>query len=200
LRRAWELQAEDRADFVEFFGADLVVLPPREAQEKLREHYRRRMAKVTGNAQDENAQEELGEHAGPTAEEIGTLPEQVLAADSVALVYDETEGLNYFSDFARLDELFADPTLAGNDVHTALLRRYLADDSISPLAIRRLVQRHPEGADVVFQALHGQPDFSWKHDGETLLRRYKGAHLDRTPIPTISAVGDRLTELLASAT
>lgn len=49
MRRAWELQAEDRADFVALFGSDLVVLPPDEAQAKLQEHYRRRQQKVVAD-------------------------------------------------------------------------------------------------------------------------------------------------------
>ena len=50
--------------------------------------------------------------AGPAPEELGQLPDELLDADSVALIYDEIEGLNFFRDFGRLDALFADPALA----------------------------------------------------------------------------------------
>lgn len=41
IERGWKAQAEYRADFIEQVGADLVVLPPEEAQEVMCEHYRR---------------------------------------------------------------------------------------------------------------------------------------------------------------
>src|SRR5712691_1511035 len=42
LRRAWEIQAEHRADFIAQVGSDIVVLSSHWAQEMLCEHYRRR--------------------------------------------------------------------------------------------------------------------------------------------------------------
>jgi hypothetical protein len=54
LRRAWEIQAEDRADFIALFGSDLMVLPPDEAQEKLWEHYRRRVRKAVADIKGSN--------------------------------------------------------------------------------------------------------------------------------------------------
>jgi hypothetical protein len=191
LRRAWALQAEDRADFVELFGTDLVALPPQEAQQKLREHYRHRVSKAAAASGIE--------YDEASADELVTLPEELMGAESVALVYDEVEGLNYFRDFDRLDALFADPSLAAQDAYLARLRGYLNDGAISPLAIRRLAQRHPDGADQVFQTLLGKPDFSWPRDGEALLRRHKSAYLDGEPAPSLAAIGDRLNELLGSA-
>lgn len=112
------------------------------------------------------------------------------------MVYDEVEGLNYYRDFGRLDALFADPTLAADRTSLAQLREYLNDESVSPLAIRRLAQRHPDGADPVFRALLGKPGFSWSRDGEKLLHRHKKPFVDREPVPSISVVGERLADLL----
>ena len=194
LRRAWEVQAEDRADFIALFGADLVVLSPDEAQDKLREHYRRRQQKAVAALKGKAAKR--AKVTGPTPEEMGRLPEELLEADDIALVYDEVEGLTYYRDFGRLDALFADPALAGDRTYLRQLREYLQDESVSPLAIRRLVQRHPEGADPVFRALLRKPGFSWQRDGEKLLRRRKKTFFDHEPTPSIATVGDRLVELL----
>lgn len=106
LRHAWEMQAEDRTDFIALFGSDLVVLPPNEAQEKLREHYRRRLEKTVARLEGKAARR--ARTTGPTPEDMGRLPDDLLAAESVALVYDDIEGLNYYRDFGRLDALFAD--------------------------------------------------------------------------------------------
>lgn len=193
LRRAWEIQAEDRADFIALFGSDMVVLPPEEAQQRMREHYHRRLQKAGANRKGKAA--EQAEAAGPNPEELGWLPEELLDADDIAVVYDEVEGLNYYRDFGRLDALFAEPALAHDRTYITQLREYLQDESVSPLAIRRLVQRHPEGADQVFRVLLRKPGFCWERDGERLLRRWKKTFFDREPTPSISTVGDRLIEL-----
>jgi hypothetical protein len=198
LRRAWEVQAEHRSGFIAQVGSDLVVLPPHEAQETLREHYRRLRRKAAANLEGKAAERAVT--TGPTPEEMGQLPDELLDADSVALIYDEIEGLNYYRDFGRLDALFADRALARDRTNLALLREYLHDESLSPLPIRRLVQRHPEGADPVFRTFLRKPGFSWSRDGEKLLRRDKKPFFDREPTPSISIIGERLAELLGTTT
>ena len=193
LRRAWERQAEHRREFIAQVGSDLVVLPPHEAQGTLREHYRRLQGKAAANLKGKAAKRALT--AGPTPEEIG-LPAELLEADSVAVIYDEVEGLNSIGDFGRLDALFADPDLARDRTNLAQLREYLDDESVSPLVIRRLVQRHPDGADPVFRALLRKPGFSWARDGEKLVRRHKKSFFDSEPTPSVSIIGERLSELL----
>jgi hypothetical protein len=197
IRRAWEVQAEHRADFIAQVGSDLVVLPPAEAQETLREHYRRLRQKAAGKLAGKAARRAAT--TGSTPEDIGRLPEELLDADSVALIYDEIEGLNFYRDFGRLDALFADPTLARDRANLAQLRAYLHDESVSPLAIRRLVQRHPDGVDPLFRAFLRKPGFSWSRDGEKLLRQNKKSFFDREPTPSISIIGGRLAELLGAS-
>jgi hypothetical protein len=92
--------------------------------------------------------------------------------------------------------LFADPALARDRTYITQLREYLHDESVSPSAIRRLVQRHPEGADPVFRTLLRKPGFCRERDGEKLLRHRKKTFFECEPTPSISAVGDRLVELL----
>jgi hypothetical protein len=194
VRRAWERQAEHRADFIAQVGSDLVVLPPGEAQEVLREHYRRIQGKAVAGLSRKAAKR--GAAAGPTPEEMGRLPDDLLGADSVAVIYDEVDGLCLYHDFGRLDALFADPSLGRDRTYLRQLDGYLRDDSVSPLAIRRLVQRHPDGADPVFRALLHRPGFCWEQHGERLLRRHKKSFFDREPTPSIFVIGSRLAELL----
>jgi hypothetical protein len=184
LQRAWEVQAEHRADFIAQVGSDLAVLPAHEARETLREHYRRLRDKAEAPLD------------GPAPEDTDLSPDIPLDADSIALIYDEVEGLCLYRDFDRLDALFADPAPTRDRTRLAQLREYLDDESVSPLAIRRLVQRHPDGADEVFRALLRKPDFSWSRDGEKLLRRRKKSFFDREPMPSVSIIGERLAEIL----
>lgn len=181
LRRAWDVQAEHRAEFVASFGSDLVVLPPREADAALRRHFRRVREKAAPSTTDDP---NLG------------LPDDLLDADTVAIVFDEVEGLTFYRDFGRIDMLFADPDPNPDRDALARLRVYLADDSVSPLAIRRLVQRHPHNADAVFRALLRKPGFSWARDGEALLRRRKKSFHATEPRPGTTVLGQRLAELL----
>jgi hypothetical protein len=197
LERAWEVQAEHRADFIAQVGSDLVVLPPHEVQEMLREHYRRVWRNAVAGLEGKAAKRAAA--TGPTPEQMGHLPDELMDADTVALVYDEVEGLTFCRDFGRLDALFADPALVRDRTRLALLREYLHDESVSPLAIRRLVQRHPDGADLVFRALLRKPGFSWQRDGEKLLERHKKPYFEREPVPAVSVVGERLSELLRTA-
>uniref|UniRef100_UPI0006844D34 hypothetical protein n=1 Tax=unclassified Streptomyces TaxID=2593676 RepID=UPI0006844D34 len=193
-RRAWELEAEARADFVELFGTDLLVLEPPQAQERLREYHRHRQDKV--RTELDGGAAERAEGDGPSLDELSGLPQELLDAETVAVIYDETEGLCYYADFGRLDALFADPALGRDRTHLTRLREYLNDDSVSPMVIRRLVQRHPDGADAVFRMLLRKPAFTWERDGEALLRRRKKSHYEREPLPGMTPVGTRLAELL----
>ncbi|MEC3976557.1 hypothetical protein [Amycolatopsis sp. H20-H5] len=162
LRRAWAQQAEDRAGFIATFGADLVILSPAEAQKQLQEHYRRRRAAAASSQASD-----LG------GEELGLLSDDFLDSESLGLIYDEVEGLTIYAEFGRLDALFADPALVRDRTYVAQLREYLEDDSVSPVAIRRLVERHPEGVDAIFGTVLRKTGFSWPRDGEKLLRRKK---------------------------
>ena len=194
FERSWEVQAEQRAAFIDQVGADLVVLPPLEAQETLREHYRCIRSQAVARLKGKAARR--ARTSGRLPEDAGRLPEELLDADSVALIYDEVEGLGYYRDFGRLDALFADPTQVRDRADLAQLRAYLDDESIPPLVIRRLVERHPDGADQIFRTLLRKPGFTWSRDGEKLLRREKKPYFDREPVPSVSIIGQRLVELL----
>ncbi|MCZ4588223.1 hypothetical protein O4328_31885 [Rhodococcus opacus] len=195
-QRAWQLQADARASFLDFFGTDLVILPPAAAQARLIEYYRHHLARADAAT---TAHDPPSSPAAPhalTAEQMGRLPEDYLDADSVGLIYDETEGLNYYQDFGRLDAMFADPALAGDHTHIALLRAYLDDDTVSALPLRRLAQRHPDGVDPVFRTLLRRPRFCWHRDGEDLLRTRKKEFFQRETAPSFTVTGRRLAELL----
>lgn len=192
LQEAWETQATHRADFVDQVGADMTVLPPHEAQETLREHYRRQQQRALAGL-DTKAAKRAAKKA-PT--DLGSLSEDLLEADSIAVIYDEVEGLTLYRDFGHLEALFADPTLAKDRSRLAQLRGYLDDDTISPMAFRRLAQRHPDGVDPVFRALLRRSSFSWPRDGEKLLRRHKKSFFGREATPGVSVIGKRLADLL----
>ncbi|MEU7305386.1 hypothetical protein [Streptomyces sp. NPDC007206] len=194
LRTAWQMQAEARADLIEVFGTDILVLDPGEAPRRMREYHRHRQERALAQLDDESPAQVI--HHGPSLDELSALPEELCDADTVAVIFDETEGLCFYADFGHLDALFTDPALARDRTYLSRLRQYLNDDSVAPIAIRRLVQRHPDNADAVFRALLRKPTFTWERDGEDLLRRRKAEHFAREPLPSITPVGTRLAQLL----
>ncbi len=184
LERGWELQRQDRARFVEFFGADLVVLPGAELAERMRAY---------------------GQHCRRSCGARGAAPELELPPDltgspTVGLIYDEVEGLNFYADFGLVAEAFADPEVATRPLYRRKIQDYLRDGSVSPLPLRRLAEQDTAKASRLFQLVLRRPGFSWEADGETLLRRRKPAFFDRPALPGLTPASEIVLEHHRSAT
>ena len=173
LRLGWEMQAEDRARFVEFFGSDLVVLPRTEWGTRWAEYWRFRHGKDAPGAGD------LGEFGD---------------GETVGLIYDEREGLGFFADFGALQEVFQRPELARQPRYAQVVQEYLSDDSVSPVALRRCAELYPDGVDTALSQVLRKKGFTWRKNGEDLMRRYKPEHLSREPLPLFLPFGPRLVE------
>ena len=191
IEQGWQQMRDDRAAFIEFFGSDELVLSPAEAAERLDAYYRhRRQAVLT--AQPERRKRRRG--PGPELPPV-EWPAELAEADTIGLIYDEIDGLNFYNDYGMLRELFADPALAEDKRHTDVLRGYLESDSVGPLPFRRLAAAHAETADAVFRKVLRKPGFIWADHGEALLRRRKPWYYDHEPRPGVSVIGSRLQEL-----
>lgn len=175
LRLGWEMQAEDRARFVEFFGSDLVVLPRAQWGTRWAQYWRFRHGKDAPGAGD------LGEFGD---------------GETVGLIYDEREGLGFFADFGALQEVFQRPELACQPRYVQVVQQYLSDDSVSPVALRRCAELYPDGVDAVLSQVLRQKGFTWRKNGEDLMRRYKPEHLGREPMPLFLPFGPRLVEFM----
>ncbi|MET7929836.1 hypothetical protein ABZT43_39025 [Streptomyces sp. NPDC005349] len=193
--RARQVQAEDRAAFLDLTGTDTVVLPPDEARELLQEHALRRHRQTCpgGDPTAEPSPEQLAA--------LGAFSDDLVDCSTLGMIYDETEGLGCYADFGLVDDLFAEPGRRTKPEGRAALRRlrdYLNDDSVPPHVIQRLADRHPENADTVFRALLRKPSFSWARHGQALLRRRKKSWYGRETWPGVTVLGDRLSELVRS--
>jgi hypothetical protein len=191
IEQGWQQMREDRAAFVEFCGGDELVLPPAEAEDILNAYYRHRQEVALARQPDRARGRRL---PGLDLPFFG-LPEELADSDSIGVIYDEVDGLNFYADYGMLRELFANPALAGHRQHQHLLRTYLREESIAPLPIRRLAAAHPEAADAVFRKLLRKPGFTWSEHGEALLRRRKPWYYANEPRPGVSVIGDRLSAL-----
>ncbi|MFE9920694.1 hypothetical protein ACFYQA_03690 [Streptomyces sp. NPDC005774] len=193
IEQGWQQMREDRAAFIEFCGGDELVLPPAEAEDLLNAYYRHRQEAAVAARPGHARRRRLPGLDLPFFE----LPRELTDSDTIGVIYDEVDGLNFYADYGMLRDLFADPARAGHRQHHDLLRTYLREESIAPLPIRRLAAAHPETADGVFQKLLRKPGFTWSEHGETLLRRRKPRYYENEPRPSVSVIGDRLSRLAA---
>ena len=184
LARAWEIQDAQRQRFIEFFGSDFVVLTGSEVGDRMTEFLRWQ--------NDSLVRARRARADGPTmppAPEFH-VPGHVRDSDRIALIEDQVEGLNFFTDFGWVEAAYDDPRHVSNPVCRDALLGYLRDDSVSPLVFRRLAARDPERASEVFRALLRRPAFSWERHGEKLLRKHKRRHFEREPIPWVVPLSD----------
>lgn len=184
--RGWELMRQDRDKFAEFFGSDQVVLPPREALDRLNDYYRARADETErGLKRDDEPFFRLSE-------------DELKLLDTIGVIYDETDGMSLLPDFGTLEELFADPSLAvPGGKHAEALVSYLNSDSIYPGPLRRLAAAHPGTVDEVYRKILKKPSFTWEKQGEQLLRKRKPWYFKEDRYPKTTPTSDYLLELLS---
>lgn len=193
----WEQMRENRAEFVEFFGTDELVLPPAEAAERLNAHYAQHQEAAL--AKQRGRRRRRGRRKLPGVDvPVFELPPDLAEADTIGIIFDETDGLNFYPDYGTLRELFADPALVADKRYTDTLRGYLGSPTIEPLPLERLAAAHPDTVDAVYRKILRQRDFTWTEHGEALMRRRKAWYYAREPRPGVSVLGDRVTDLLFS--
>jgi len=192
LARAWELQRLDRDRFVRFFGSDLVVLRGQELEDRLRAFRKFCHEEITAQLE--------GPVPGPVVE-VGIGPE-LAAAESVAAIYDEKDGLGYYAEFGLVEQAFADPSLLRRRLHRQRVLDYLDDDSVPPHVFRRLAAGDAacQRASAVFRTLLRRPGFAWERDGEALLRERKSSHFAHPASPSTSVISERLVPYVGVST
>ncbi|WP_431676162.1 hypothetical protein [Kitasatospora sp. KL5] len=192
ITQGWDQMRREREAFIAYFGTDQLVLPPAEAQDSVNAFTRHRWETT-------RAQTDRNDPAESFPRQLSfTLPEEIADADTVGIVYDQVEGMNFYRDFGLLDALFTDPALATSRRHASLLRSYMRDSSITPLPFQRMAAAHPDTVDAVIGKVLRKPGFTWAEHGEAWLRGCKADFYEREPRPSVSVIGDRLAELVAA--
>ncbi|GAA4065315.1 hypothetical protein [Nonomuraea soli] len=181
LARARELQVEQRRCFVSYFGTDLFVVHGSEVAERLRGYLVYQAERLGGRPPGEVP-----------------LPAHVTGAASVALIFDEADGLAYYADFAILEEIFADPRLLMKPRYREVLSGYLRGDAVSPVPLRRLAERDPDKASAVFARLLNRKGFQWERSGEALLRSHKPGYFAAPRLPSVTPLTAVIAEHVAA--
>jgi hypothetical protein len=195
IEQGWKQMREDRAGFVEFFGGDELVLPPAEAEARLNAYYRDRQEAALARRPARRRPPNLPGLDVPAFE----LPPGLADADTIGIIYDETDGLNFYPEYGMLRDLFGNPALAADRRYAEVLRGYLRSETIAPLPLQRLAAAHPDTVDAVFRKILRRRDFTWAEHGEALMRRRKAWYYRHEPRPGVSVIGERLLELASSS-
>jgi hypothetical protein len=146
------------------------------------------------------AQQAQADAGPPRLPDLG-LPDDLLAADSVALHFVADEGLSFYPDYHLLEELFGEPALISRRRYRETLSGFLRDPDTSPEPLRRLAARDPVKASTVFtRLLKRRRGFCWGTDGEELLRQSKPSYFDGTRLPRTVPLSDLLSSALGHAT
>lgn len=176
LARGWELHRAQREAFVRLFGVDEVTVAADMTIKLLLEFYRSLGAADSFVAPDD------GWSNG--------------AAETVGIIFDAQRGLGTYVDYALVQAAFADPDLMRGRRHKEAVKSYFLDESVDPVPLERLAGRHPDTVTVVIRAVFGKPGLTWERDGERLLRQYKRPWYERTVLPAVSVLNDRLAPFL----
>lgn len=141
------------------------------------------------------------EQARPRTEppQIASLdfPDDLLAADSVAIHFVAGEGLSFYPDYRLLEVLFSNPALISRRRYRETLSGFLRDPDTSPEPLRRLATRDPAKASTVFtKLLKRKRGLSWGTDGEQLLRRHKPSYFDGALLPRTVPLSESLSNAL----
>ena len=193
LKRGWELQQMDRERFVRFFGTDMMVIPGTALAEQMRQYaaFSRR--------------EVLAQLAAPEGDSLANrplveidFPPDLVESGTVAVIYDETDGLAFFGGFGEFERAFTEPALLDQPRYRQRVVDYLDDDSVSPLPFRRMADRDPFRASEVFRRVLGRKSFDWQRDGEKLMRQRKRSFFARAPQPRILPISARLAPYVGS--
>ena len=190
VEQGWQQMREYRAAFVAFFGGDELVLPPGEAEERLNAYYRHQQEAALARQPGWRRPPNLPGLDVPAFE----FPPDLREAGSVGIIYDETDGLNFYNEYGMLRDLFGRPALAADKRYADVLRGYLRSETIAPLPLQRLAAAHPDTVDAVFRKILRRRDFTWAEHGEALMRRRKPWYYQREPRPGVTVIGDRLLE------
>lgn len=182
--RAWALQKRLHEAFVEYFGSDVVVVPPGAVAETLGSFLEWWNLRLLEGMSDKERQWALSQGARPRTR----VPEGLLDCETVGIVMDPEEGLNFYAELGRFLEVFAEPESFSAEERRDIVMRYLWSDSISPLPFRKVVERYPENARLVFREIFGRDAWDNERDLDSLMRKYKAGFLKRRPRPGVIPV------------
>jgi hypothetical protein len=119
------------------------------------------------------------------------LAPELADAGTTGIIYDKTDGLNFYNEYGMLRALFADrlsrPT---SSTPTCCAGTSGRDDRALPF------RRPPGPGRRGVRKVLREPNVTWAEHREGLMRRRKPWYYECEPRPDISVIGTRLSELV----
>lgn len=193
LQRAWELQYEYHAVWMETFGTEeLLFQQVEDVRAEMGRFGRARLHRPwrDGLSPAENYEKE---HGRPYPKEMETaafpLPESWNdpEANDLAVIFDREAGILYQENYRRF--LSAIEAGAGATPRQAqVVYDFLIEPTIDPVIFQRVTRRDPAGMEGAIRVALRDATFQLDRDFDRLLRKYKGEDLRKPRRPFISVL------------
>lgn len=190
IEMAYQIQRDEREDFITFFGADEILINGSELEDKMKEFYHYRFFQKKqddGNTIAKTFQDRY--HQSPLPPQFDFI-ENLEHEKEIGVIYDATEGLVLLLKYGRFLEIFQREDFKRIKNFKQLVCGYLDDNNISSLPFRRMAQKYPEQSVEVYKAVLKRKYFRLDKDLPKLIERYKPMEqlIQATPSTIPSAV------------
>jgi hypothetical protein len=190
LQKGWDLQKKEHTSFSAFFGSDTLTVPGNELVSTLETYYRHRVETDKPSQGIEFTYDAVPQH---------NFPPKMLEAETVGVIYDEIEGLNFFVDFGTFEKAFQNPILLKDPdgLPYQVVQGYLVEPDISPLPFQRMIEKYPITASQVFEKLlTNTRNFKVERDFEDLMIQFKPQHMLLKKYPAVTMLPPTLEKAL----
>jgi len=188
IEMAYQIQKEEREDFIAFFGSDEILLNGSELEDKMKEFYHYRFfqkKQENGNTIAKTFQDRY--HQSPLPPQFDFI-ENLDQEKDIGVIYDATEGLVLLLKYGQFQEIFRREDFKRIKNFRQLILGYLDDNNISSLPFRRMAKQYPEQSVEVYKAVLKRKYFKLDKDLPKLILRFKPMeqliHLTPSTIPS----------------
>ncbi|WP_427015937.1 hypothetical protein ACQCSX_14215 [Pseudarthrobacter sp. P1] len=117
-----------------------------------------------------------------------SFPPELARSEDVALYHHPVKSVSFLVAYGQVEDAHRTPPTDADDPIAVLVREFVEDSTIPPYVLGDLAARYPDTVDAVYRTALSLPEFSWKRDGEDLLRRHKPDGFRDTDLPGITQV------------
>lgn len=190
IQKGWESQQKRRKEFIAFFGNDLIVVHGYKVA-KIVEDFISYCNETSLSKMPENERVIYKNY-----ELKSNIPEELTLQETVGIIFDEVEGLNFYPDFHKFIAPFKDPVLIADEECQEVIMGYLWSDTISTLPFKRMVELYPQNASKVFAKLLNHEGWNNNKDFDKLMQKYKGLFLKKKSKPGVVQVSQEMLSTL----
>lgn len=194
---SYRIQFMEYDDFVDFFGSDEIIVEGSQIKDKLDEfyHYRyfQRKEKTTGKTIAKIFREKYGTYPELP---IVQLPENIVKASYVGILYDKIEGLNFLPWYGVFREIFKNENFNEIPGYKQCVLQFLKSETISTLPFKRAVKDFPENSVRVFKDVLNRKNFELPEDFVKLMYKYKKAVMLKASEPSLIPIPEKIKALL----